>query len=220
MGGWISNFVVTLTNKLPFKNWLKLGVFFLFHLKSRILINEERGRKSTWQEGDKCHYNRRKMGRQQNMMREWLVQQMLLVPCPYLLGPPWTSPTASGDHFRTCHQLSAQEPMLLFLEKCAQPRLRTDQRAEGLGPWGPTFTRWRTAFMASAPQPPHSWVSSSEGQSPLPFRRSGAGLRPLLSAVVTPSGTGFPPPLSHFPTHNLGFLESPPKQTICNQILI
>lgn len=150
------------------------------------------------------NYNRRKMGRQQNMMGEWLVQQMLLVPCPYPLGPPWTSPTASGNHFRTCHQLSAQVPMLLFLEKCAQPRHRTDQRAEGLGPWGPTFTRQGTAFMASAPQPLHSWVSSPEGWSPLPFRRSAAGLSPLLSAVVTPSGTGFPPSLSHFPTPSPG----------------
>ena len=45
MGGWVSNFVVTLTNKIPFKKLLKLGVFFFFfHLKSRILINEERGR--------------------------------------------------------------------------------------------------------------------------------------------------------------------------------
>lgn len=68
------------------------------------------------------------------MTGERPVQQMLLVPSPYPLGPPWASPTASGDHFRTSLHLSAQVPMLLFLEKCAQPRHRTDQKAEGLGP--------------------------------------------------------------------------------------
>lgn len=137
------------------------------------------------------------MGRQQNMMGECLVQQTLLVPCLYPLGPPRMSPTASGDHFCTYHQLSAQVSMFLFLEECAQPRHRTDQRAEGLGPWGPAFTRQGNAFMASAPQSPHPSVSSSEVWPSLPFRRpasdpvvcSGDPLRYWLSS--------FPLSLSH-----------------------
>lgn len=50
------------------------------------------------------------------MTGERPVQQMLLVPARIPFGHTWASPTASGDHFCMSLQLSAQVPMLLFLE--------------------------------------------------------------------------------------------------------
>lgn len=144
------------------------------------------------------------------MMGEWLLWQMLLVPCLYPLSPPGCLLQLQGT--TSIHSISSLPKHACLPAWRGVLSLSTGQArsTEGLGLQRPTFNKQEIKCVVAAPHALTLGCSDSEIRFPQPFSRPWAGLSPVVhsgSPLSDAPFTGSFPSLSCFPIPSPGLSE-------------